>query len=133
MRVKARIIRAPERAARIAASLGRLADRWSESVLPSRFFPRGSGHPGPRYANLYLVLLFPGTGVRDLVGLARRSAALLERRKGLVLDWAAGFRKRSVWLLIKPWGAEVGRYTRKHFRLEPEDLRALSKMLRKGG
>lgn len=130
--VKAVAIRDPDKAMRIARSLRRLADRYRSDLLPSEFWAPGTWHPGPRYANLYLLVLRPGTGpLPDPVSFAREAAGLLEKRNGLLLDWAAGFRASgAVWLLVKPWARELGTMKRVRYRPSKDDLAALRSLLR---
>lgn len=130
--VKAVAVRDPNKAMRIVRSLRRLADRYRDDLLPSEFWAPGTWHPGPRFANLYLVVLRPETGVlRDPVDFAREAARLLEERNGLLLDWAAGFRASgAVWLLIKPWARELGTMRRTRYRPSEDDLAALRSLLR---
>jgi hypothetical protein len=78
---------------------------------------------------LWLFVLMPPEGerLRDPKGLARRAAALLEERHGMILDWAAGWRRKGpkVWLLVRPWGFEPGTWKRRRFRPSGRDLAAL--------
>jgi hypothetical protein len=132
--VRAVAIRDPEKAKRIARSLRRLVDRYREDLKPGEFWTPGSWHPGPRYVNLYLVVLTPGSGSPDPAALARRAARLLEERNNLLLDWVAGFRASgAVWLLIKPWAREARTMKRIRYRPSPDDLAALRTLLRGAG
>jgi len=122
-------IRDPAKAWRVVRSLRRLTDRYRDDLLPREFWAPGTWHPGPRYVNLYLfVFRVPGP---DPVKQARAAAALLEHRRGVRLDWAAGFRSSgAVWLLVKPRAVDAATAKRVHYRPEPEDLTALRAMLR---
>lgn len=127
--VRAVAIRDPEKARRIVNSLRRLCDRWRDDLLPTEFYVPGTWFPGPRFVNLYLIILKSSKGI---IGpeLARRAAGLLEARQGVLLDWAAGFRSSgAVWLLIKPWAREKKTMRRVRFRASAEDLAALRALL----
>ena len=130
--VKAVAVRDPGKAMRIARSLRRLVDRYRDDVKPSEFWTPGTWHPGPRYVNLYLVVLKPDGGpLPDPVAFAREAAGLLEKRNGLLLDWAAGFRASgAVWLLVKPWARELGTMRRVRYRPSKDDLAVLRSLLR---
>lgn len=132
--LKAVAIRDPGKAKRIAQSLRRLIDRYRDDLLPREFWTPGTWHPGPRYVNLYLVILAPGAGAGDPAALARRAARLLEERNGLVLDWAAGFRASgAVWVLVKPWAREAETMRRVRYRPSKDDLAALRLLIGERG
>lgn len=132
LRVQARLISDPGKAGRIARSLRRLTTRYRSGARPSEWW-RPPAEP-PRFGALWVFVLMPPEGgrLRDPEGLARRAAALLEERHGMILDWAAGWRKKGpkVWLLVRPWGHDRETWKRKRFKPDGGDLAAL-RLLRK--
>lgn len=130
--VKAIVLRDPNKVMRVLASLRRLADRYREDLLPTEFWTEGTYHPSPRFANAYLLVLLPDRKLKRVkqVALARRAARLLEERHGLVLDWAAGFRKSgAVWLVVKVRAMRAGDCRHARFRPDRGDLAALRKLV----
>jgi hypothetical protein len=131
--VKARMVRDPEKAWRVVRSLRRLCDRWREGLRPSEFWTPGTWHPGPRFANLYVIVLKPRQGKAG-PELARHAARLLELRGGVLLDWAAGFRSSgTVWLLVKPRAADARTLKRTRWGPDEADLAALRALMQEWG
>ncbi len=65
--------------------------------------------------------------------MGRKAARALERRKGLVLDWAGGVRKSGVWLIVKTLAADAATGRNREFRLDRDDLAALREVVPKKG
>lgn len=127
------MVRSPEKAWRVVRSLRRLCDRWRDGLRPSEFWAPGTWHPGPRFVNLYVIALRPREGKAG-PELARAAARLLERRGGVLLDWAAGFRSSgAAWLLVKPRAADARTLKRTRWRLDEEDLAALRALMEEWG
>lgn len=129
MRVKALAVSRECTALRLLASFRLLMDARSDwpHLRPLDFMTPGT-YPKARWqVKLYCLAMHPGKAWRARPqDLALDAAGLLERRRGVWLDWAAGCRKSgAVWLFIKPWAwdRETGR--RVWFRPGPEDLAAL--------
>lgn len=130
MRVKALAVAKEETAARLLASFRRLMDARSDwpCLRPTEFFTEGT-YPAARWqVKLYCVVLRPKRGEWGLRSedLVLEAARLLEERRGVLLDWAAGFRKSGeAWLFLKPYAWDRGTWKRVWFRPSPEDLDAL--------
>ncbi|MGQ9756140.1 MAG: hypothetical protein ACUVRF_09325 [Desulfotomaculales bacterium] len=125
---------------KLLQSFRRLGDgrlEWPH-LAPSRFFTRGT-YPAARWqVKLYVLVLHPGQAWYDAdrfhrpEDVALTAARLLQERRGVWLDWAAGYRASgAVWLFVKPWAynQETGR--RVWFRPAPEDLAALRETIPK--
>lgn len=125
-------LRNPQKIRNIARSLRTLCDRASDTLKPSVFTAAGF-HPGPRYVNAYLIIFDGFQGSWRIA--AREAAAALEKRHGLLLDWAAGFRKSGrVWLIIKTLAKDAKSLKARRFRPAVEDLQLLRcKFSSKGG
>lgn len=131
--IRAVAVRSPEKAWRVVRSLRRLCDRYREGLRPSEFWTRGTWHPGPRYVNLYVIVLKPQGGKAGLE-LARAAAGLLEKRKRVLLDWAAGFRSSgAAWLLIKPRACDRVTFKQTRWRPDRDDLAALRALMGEWG
>jgi len=131
--VRAAMVRSPEKAWRVVRSLRRLCDRWREDLRPSEFWTPGTRHPGPRFVNLYVIVLKPWEGKAG-PELARAAARLLERRACVLLDWAAGFRSSgTAWLLVKPRAADARTFKRTRWRPDKDDLAALRALMEEWG
>lgn len=130
MRIRVIQVRDLARARRIARSLRRLADgRTDLPVLrPSAW---GGYLPGlPYQAKAHLFILYPRDGELRGWDLARAAVDVLEARRGLVLDWACGYRASgAVWLLVRPWAADAATGKRVWFAPAPGDLEALRRAL----
>ncbi|MEW5763200.1 MAG: hypothetical protein AB1776_08385 [Bacillota bacterium] len=119
---------------KLLRSFRRLGDAWLEwpHLVPSRFFTRGT-YPAARWqVKLYALVLHPGRAWYDIdpwnrsEDVALLAARLLQERRGLWLDWAAGYRASgAVWLFVKPWAYDRETGKRTWFRPGPEDLAAL--------
>lgn len=134
MRIRSVQIRDPKRAEKVVKSLRRLA--WARCDLPvlrpSEWWRPRHQPKLPHHAALHVLVLHPRKGSGELEGweLARAAAEILEGRRGLVLDWACGFRKSgAVWLLVKPWAADAETGRRRWFATNAEDLAALREAL----
>lgn len=126
MRVKALAVRDSEKAWDLVRSCPVLADA-SGWVTPSEFWRPGTFPAARRRVKLYVLVLRPAGGGDEEA--ARAAAALLERRSGLVLDWAAGVRKSgNVWLFVKPLARCVRSGKARSWRPGPGDLAALREM-----
>ncbi|ACX53243.1 hypothetical protein Adeg_2166 (plasmid) [Ammonifex degensii KC4] len=123
------VLRDPGKVWRVVRSLRRLVDRYREDLLPSEFWREGTYLPFPRYPNAYLLILWPPGGT-DPVALARRVARLLEKRAGVVLDWAAGIRKSgAVWLLVKARAYKEPDLKVVRYGVQADDLRAIRRLV----
>lgn len=127
--LKCLALRNQQKILNITRSLHRLADRYSDNIRPSAF-ARGF-YPSTRFINCYIVIFTaPGDG---WVRLAREAAATLEKKHGLVLDWAAGYRWGKVYLLIKALARDRQTFKARRFRLDVDDIKILRiKFGRKG-
>lgn len=130
MRVRALAVAKEGTAMRLLTSFRRLMDARSDWpwLRPSEFFTEGTYPAAKWQVKLYCVVLQPAEGAWRLrpEDLALEAARLLEERRGVVLDWAAGFRKGgAVWLFLKPYAWDRATWKRAWFRPGPEDLDAL--------
>lgn len=142
MRIKVVPLRDPAKVRRCLGACHPLWDRARAGLRPGDFWREGTYHPGPLFVNCWLVVLRPtAEALADLdgpVGLGREAAWLLERRKGVVLDWCAGLRRaagrESVWLFAKPRAADAATGKEARVRLDKDDIAALAALLgREGG
>lgn len=125
-----------ESAVRLLTSFRRLMDARSDwpCLRPTEFFTEGTYPAAKWQVKLYCLVLQPARGAWRLrpEDLVLKSARLLEERRGVVLDWAAGFRKSGVaWLFLKPWACDRETGKRVWFRPSPEDLQTLREMVPK--
>lgn len=96
-------------------------------VAPSEFWRPGTFPAARHRVKLYVLLLRPRGGGSE--GLARAAVGLLERRHGVVLDWAAGVRRNGcVWLFVKPLARCARSGKARAWRPGPDDLAALRGM-----
>ncbi|KXG74910.1 hypothetical protein AN618_21350 [Fervidicola ferrireducens] len=130
MMVKGVPLRNPKKIYNVARSLRRLVDRYTTDLRPSVFAKDGF-HPGPRFVNAYLLIIdYPYP--EDWVQAAREAARILEARHGVLLDWAAGYRKSGrIWLIIKALARDRETLKAKRFRPDVEDFEVLRLKLRK--
>lgn len=125
LRVKAWILRRPDRVMALAGSLEPLFDARREGLRAAEWWQPGTYYSHPARAVAVVIVLRPRRPC-NLVGLGRVAARILEVRKGLVLDWAAAAQKGSVWLLVKTWAADQETGRGREFRLELRDIRILA-------
>ena len=126
MRVKALAVRDPDKAWDLVRSCPVLLDAagW---LSPSEFWRPGAFPAARRRVKLYVLAMRPKGGGDEET--ARAAAGLLERRSGLVLDWAAGVRKSgNIWLFIKPLARCARSGKARAWRPGPGDLEALREM-----
>ena len=128
--VRAWVLRKPEKIERLVRKLAPLFDWRSEDLTPSRFWREGTYFAHPARAKAVVIVLKPGRPV-DPVNLGRKAARALEKRRGLVLDWAAGARASGVWLVVKTLAADAATGQNREFRLDREDLAALRELVPK--
>lgn len=130
LRVRAWVLRRPERVLALAEGLEPLFDRRREGLRASEFWRSGTYFSHPARAKAVVVVLRPRRRC-DPVGLGRAAARMLERRSGLVLDWAgAGGRRGTVWLIAKTWAADRETGRGREFRLDVQDIYALAGLVR---
>lgn len=130
LRVRAWVLRRPEKARALAARLEPLFDRKREGLRAARFWRPETHFSHPARAKAVVVVLRPRRRC-DPAALGRAAARLLEERKGLVLDWAgAEGRRGSVWLIVKTWAADRESGRGREFRLDVEDIYALAGLVR---
>ncbi|MBC7323772.1 MAG: hypothetical protein H5T99_00465 [Moorella sp. (in: Bacteria)] len=132
MWIKALYYRDAGRAWNLVRSLGPLFDTRKDILPPSQFWTEDTIPRAGYRVKLRALVLAPGKDAPyrgiDLVALGRGAARLLEKRTGLVLDWAAGIRNGRVYLLVKPMAYPVDGGRQTGFRPTPEDLEALRKL-----
>lgn len=130
LRVRAWVLRRPEKARALAARLEPLFDRKREGLRAARFWRPGTYFFHPARPKAVVIVLRPRRPCGP-AALGRAAARLLEERKGLVLDWAGGEGRRgSVWLLVKTWAADRESGRAREFRLDVQDIYALAELVR---
>lgn len=129
LRVRAWVLRRPEKARALADRLEPLFDRKREGLRAGQFWQPGTYFSHPARAKAVVVVLRPRRRY-DPVGLGRVAARLLEDRHRVVLDWAGSARGRAVWLLVKTWAADRETGWGREFRLDVQDIYALAELVR---
>lgn len=129
LRVRAWVLRRPERVQALAARLEPLFDRRRGGLRADEFWQPGTYFSHPARAKAVVVVLRPRRRY-DPVGLGRVAARLLEDRHRVVLDWAGSARRRAVWLLAKTWAADRETGWGREFRLGLGDIYALADLVR---
>jgi len=125
MYVVSRPLRDARRIVRIAGSLGTLTGIKGVKLDAPKFWRHDLN--GPMFVKCYLLILKPDMAKCDPYDLCRRVIAYLEEKHGVILCWAAGARKYSVWLLIKSQSLDNDDRAC-HFRPDVEDFEAIRQM-----
>lgn len=128
--VRAWVLRKPEKIERLVRKLAPLFDWRGEALSPGRFWQEGTYFTHPARAKAAVIVLCPGRPA-DPVALGRKAAGVLEKRHGLVLDWAAGARGSGVWVVVKTLAADAETGKNREFRLDKGDLAALRELVPK--
>ncbi|MEW5935317.1 MAG: hypothetical protein AB1816_17205, partial [Bacillota bacterium] len=93
LRVRAWILRRPEKVRALAEALEPLFDRKREGLRAAEFWREGTYFSHPARPKAVVIVLRPRRRY-DPVGLGRVAARLLEDRHRVVLDWAGSARGR---------------------------------------
>jgi hypothetical protein len=129
LRVRAWILRRPEKARALAEALEPLFDRKREGLRVVEFWRDGTYFSHPARPKAVVIVLRPRRRY-DPVGLGRAAARLLEDRHRVVLDWAGAVRGRAAWLIVKTWAADRESGRGREFRLGLDDIYALAALVR---
>jgi hypothetical protein len=131
MQIRVLQIKKPTKAKNIIFSLRSLSDAQHDLPVVPPMDWLGKLPGLPMQAKIYLLILHPRKDERPGDWeLARAATGILERKAGVCLNWACGYRKKgAVWVVIKPWAVDSETGRRKWFWVTPEALAELREQL----
>jgi hypothetical protein len=130
LRVKAWVLRSPNRVQRLAQKLAKtgLFDSQKLNLKAAEFWQKGTFFSHYMRPKAVIMVLRPGRPCNQ-VKLAREVIRCLEVRHSQVLDWCGASRPSGIWLIIKTLAADAKDGRNRLFKLDVDDIYAVVELV----